>query len=213
MIARTLGWIAIVLSVITLLVFGSLRMADMAQDPDPADPFGIRYVQHPWISLLHIVPGLIFLTLAPLQFVSRIRQRHIRFHRALGRFLVSCALLSGLFALVACFRLPAFGGVSTQAATIFFGVIFLFSLVKAVRHISRGEIRPHREWMIRAYALAMGAASIRVCIGLFAAFSALRVEEVFGTSFWLGFGVNLVVAEVWIHLTRPRLTQAGARLA
>jgi hypothetical protein len=29
--------------------------------------------------------------------------------------------------------------------------------------------------------------------------------EAFGAAFWLGFGVNLVVAEVWINKTREKL--------
>lgn len=202
MITRTLGWIAIVLSVIILLVFAASRLADMTQNPPPTDAFGVRYVQHWWVALLHMVPGLLFLTLAPLQFVARIRQRRIGLHRGLGRMLAICAAISGLFALVVNFRLPAFGGISTQAATVFFGAVFLFSLAKAIRHIRRKEVRLHREWMIRTFALAMGVASIRVFLGLFTALSDLGVEEVFGTSFWLGFSVNLLVAEVWINHTR-----------
>ena len=202
MITRALGWVAIVLSVIILLVYGASRLADMAQGPPPTDAFDVRYVQHPWVALLHIVPGLVFLTLAPLQFVVRIRQRRIGLHRGLGRMLAICASISGLFALVVNFRFPAFGGISTQAATVFFGAVFLFSLTKAIRHIRRKEVHLHREWMIRTFALAMGVASIRVFIGLFTALSELGSEEVFGASFWLGFGVNLLVAEVWINHTR-----------
>ncbi len=201
-ITRILGWVAIVLSVIILLSDGTNRLADMTQNPPPTDAFDVRYVQHPWVAFLHMVPGLLFLTLAPLQFVARIRQRRIGLHRGLGRMLAICAAISGLFALVVNFRFPAFGGISTQAATVFFGSVFLFSLTKAIRHIRRKEVRLHREWMIRTFALAMGVASIRVFIGLFTALSELGLEEVFGASFWLGFGVNLLVAEVWINHTR-----------
>ena len=199
---KTLGWIAIVFSVVILLVFGGLRVGQIAQDSRPADSFEIRYLEHPRIALLHIIPGLVFLTLGPLQFVPRIRQRRIGLHRGLGRVLAACAAVSGVLALVVNFRLPAFGGINTQAATVFFGAIFLFSLTKAVRHIRRKEIALHREWMIRTFALAMGVASIRVFIGLFAALSDRSIAEVFGTSFWLGFGVNLLLAEVWINKTR-----------
>jgi len=202
MLMKALGWVAIALSVVILLVFAAIRLSDMARVPPPADAFGARYVQHPWVALLHMAPGLLFLTLAPLQFVTRIRQRHIDFHRGLGRVLATCAAVSGLFALVVAFRLPAFGGIGTQAATVFFGVIFVFSLAKAIRHIRRKETRLHREWMIRVFSLAMGVASIRVTIGLFTALSDLGIEEVFGTSFWLGLGTNLLVAEAWINHTR-----------
>ncbi len=46
-ITSNLGWVAIVLSVIALLVFGAIRMALMTHDPPPADTFDVRYVQHP----------------------------------------------------------------------------------------------------------------------------------------------------------------------
>ncbi len=42
------------------------------------------------------------------------------------------AAISGLFALVVNFRFPAFGGISTQAATVFFGAVFLFSLSRGM---------------------------------------------------------------------------------
>lgn len=184
-----------------MLASGMFRMAAMTQSPPAADVFDVRYVQHLLVAFVHIVPGLLFLSLAPLQFSKRIRQRHISFHRGLGRVLVSCALISGVFGLVVGFRLPAFGGIATQSATAFFGAIFLFSLVNAFWQIRRKEVRLHREWMIRAFALAMGVATIRVFLVLFTGLG-FSMEEVFGTTFWLGFGVNLLVAEVWINRTR-----------
>ena len=120
----------------------------------------------------------------------------------MGRVLVTSAAISGGAALGINFLFPAFGGVSTQAATVFFFTIFLFSLAKAFGHIRRKEVRLHREWMIRTFALAMGAASIRVFIPLLIVLTGLGLEEVFGASFWLGFCVNLLVAEVWINYTR-----------
>ncbi len=201
-IASTLGWVAIVLAVLLMLFSGSNRLANMTQDPATANEFDVRYLQHPWVSLLHIVPGVLFLTLAPLQFVARIRQRRISIHRGLGRVLATCAAISGVIVLVLNFLFPAFGGISTQTATTFFGVIFLFSLAMAIRHILRKEVRQHREWMIRTFALALGVATVRVFFLLLGVLTGLSFEETFGASFWLGFSVNLVVAEVWINYTR-----------
>ena len=174
-----------------------------------ADAFDVRYIQHPWATLLHIIPGVLFLSLGPLQFIARIRQRRIRVHRRLGRILLISGAISGVLALIVNFLFPAAGGVSTQAATAFFGVIFLFSLAKAFRHIVRKEVPQHREWMIRAFSLAMAVATERVLLALLIASTGLSLEEVFGASFWLAFSLNLLVAEVWINYTRrnPRQTQ------
>ena len=201
-IASTLGWFAIVLSVLIMIASGVSRLVLMTQDPATADGFDARYIQHPWVSLPHIVPGVLFLTFAPLQFVARIRRRRISIHRGSGRILATCAAISGVLALVVNFLFPAFGGISTQSAVVFSSVLLLFSLSMAIRHILRKEVRQHREWMIRTFALAMSVATMRVFLILLRLFLGLSTEEVFGASFWLGIGVNLVVAEVWINYTR-----------
>jgi uncharacterized membrane protein YozB (DUF420 family) len=191
-----------VLSVLIMLASGVNRLALMSQDPTTSDAFDVRYVQHPWVSLLHIIPGVLFLTLAPLQFVARIRQRRISVHRGMGRVLATSAAISGVLALVVNFLFPAFGGISTQSAVVFSSVLFLFSLSMAIRHILRKEVRQHREWMIRTFALAMSVASMRLFLISLRTLTGQGTEEVFGTSFWLGIGVNLLVAEVWINHTR-----------
>ena len=201
-IASTMGWVAIVLSVLIMLFSGANRLASLPQDPAIADAFDVRYIQHPWVTLLHIVPGVLFLSLGPFQFVARIRRRRISVHRGMGRFLVVSAAISGVLALVVNFLFPAAGGISTQSATAFFGVIFLFSLAKAFHHIRRKEVTQHREWMIRTFSLAMAVATERVLLVLLIAVTGLDLEEVFGASFWLAFSINLLVAEVWINYTR-----------
>lgn len=109
-----LGWVAVVVSVGILLVFGVHRIATIFRAPNRDDLFGIRYVRHPFVAVLHILPGVFFLTLAPLQFVPRIRNRHLAYHRAAGRVLVLCGVISGVFAIVAAFRFPAFGARSPR---------------------------------------------------------------------------------------------------
>ena len=207
-IASTAGWVAVVLSVLLLLFSGVIRLVSLTQDPALADAFDVRYIQHPWATLLHIVPGALFLSLGPLQFVARIRQRRIGVHRRLGRILLISGAISGVLSLIVNFLFPAAGGVSTQAATAFFGVIFLFSLAKAFRHILKKEVPQHREWMIRAFSLAMAVATERVLLVLLIASTGLSLEEVFGASFWLAFSLNLLVAEVWINYTRRNPRQA-----
>jgi hypothetical protein len=100
----------------------------------------------------------------------------------------------------------AIGGANETAATTFFAVLFLFALGKAFLHIRRREITPHREWMIRAFAIGLAVATVRPIVGLFFALSDLSPEEFFGIAFWLGFTLNLIAAEIWINYTRPKLT-------
>ena len=66
----------------------------------PDDDLAELYVAHPWLAYGHIVPGVVYLVLAPLQLSRRFRTRHYTLHRRLGRVLVACALFSGVLAVV-----------------------------------------------------------------------------------------------------------------
>jgi uncharacterized membrane protein len=162
---------------------------------------------YPILTLIHILPGLLFLALGPLQFNSAFRKRHLRWHRLSGRILFLCGTVIGVSALVMSFAMPAIGGVNQAASTTLFGLWFLFALVKAFRHVVRREIALHREWMIRAFSIGLAVATIRPIIAMFFAtspFSGLTPNEFFGPAFWIGFVLHFIAAEIWIQGTRPQ---------
>jgi uncharacterized membrane protein len=162
------------------------------------------FAHYPILTLIHIIPGMLFMLMGPLQFSSAIRAHHLQWHRWNGRIFIACGMVIGISALVMSFAMPAIGGVNQAAATTLFGAFFLFALCKAFWHIRRREIALHREWMIRAFATGLAVATIRPIIGIFFAtspFSGLTPREFFGTAFWLGFVLRLMAAEAWIHYT------------
>ncbi|HEY6389468.1 MAG TPA: DUF2306 domain-containing protein [Candidatus Acidoferrum sp.] len=162
------------------------------------------FARYPILTLVHIVPGLLFMILGPLQFNPTIRARHLRWHRFSGRVFVVSGLVVGISALAMSFGMPAIGGVNQAAATTLFGTLFLFALCRAFWHIRRGEVALHREWMIRAFAIGLAVATIRPIIGMFFAtspFTGLTPREFFGIAFWIGFVMHLIAAETWIHAT------------
>src|SRR6267143_1360863 len=170
------------------------------------------FAQYPILTLVHIVPGLLFMLLGPLQFSSTIRARHLRWHRWSGRIFVICGVVIGTSALVMSFGMPAIGGFNQAAATTLFATFFLFSLRKAFWHIRRREVTLHREWMIRGFSVGLAVATIRPIIGMFFAtsrLSGLTPHEFFGIAFWIGFVLHLIAAEAWIHSTVPGQTTVG----
>src|SRR5262245_28186822 len=67
----------------------AVRAAEMAR-------FDASFAAHRLSALLHVVPGAVFLVLAPLQFSARIRSRHLKLHRWSGRLLLVAGVMSGL---------------------------------------------------------------------------------------------------------------------
>ena len=204
---RTVGTVLALLIAIVLAFFAirlSVDVPNLAAGTVPEDAYDQRFVEHPWLAYLHIVPGVLYLIGAPLQLSRRFRTRHYPVHRRLGRVLVSMALLSGVFAIA--FGVPfAFGGPGEAAATLVFGVWFLACLVLAFRAIRSDEVARHRRWMIRAFAIGVGVGTIRIWIGLFQATGLLSFRDSFPVAFWISFALHVAAAEWWLRRT-PALT-------
>jgi uncharacterized membrane protein len=203
-------WGAVIILALIGLAAAARRMLVLSEvipsfGPPQVPAFDAGFARYPLLTLVHIVPGSLFMVLGPLQFVRRIRSRYISVHRWSGRVFVASGIIIGITALMMSFQM-AIGGANETAATTFFAVLFLFALGKAFLHIRRREITPHREWMIRAFAIGLAVATVRPIVGLFFALSDLSPEEFFGIAFWLGFTLNLIAAEIWINYTRPKLT-------
>ena len=198
----TAMWAAILLLIAIVLVFAAMRVAGdvpliaAGQDAESGS-FGERYVTHPWLAYLHIAPGVLYLVGAPLQLSRRFRTRHFTFHRRFGRVVLSLGLISGVFALA--FGVPfSYGGAWQSLAAAVFGSWFLVALLLAFRAIRRGDVRTHRRWMIRAFAVGLGVGTIRIWVGLFALFDVMSLEVSFAPAFWLGLTMHVVAGELWL---------------
>ena len=166
--------------------------------------FDDRLAAHPRLTLLHILPGAVFLLLAPVQFASRVRRRYARLHRWSGRFLLVTAVGASLSAFYFGLRMP-YGGPAEAAAIALFGGLFLVALGLAFRAIRRGDVERHREWMLRAFAIALGIATARIVmpvLDLALTPAGLPPPGVFSLSIWTGWTGTLIVAELWIRRTR-----------
>jgi len=162
--------------------------------------FEARFAAHPTLTLLHVLPGALFLTLGPLQFSRRIRARHLPFHRWSGRVLVVAAIVSAIASLYFGVLHP-FAGLGEVSSIATFGALIVFSVVRGFVAIRRGDVARHREWMIRAFAIGIGISTIRVVGAIVQLVARTTPAETVTISFWAGWTLTLAVAETWIRLT------------
>jgi len=206
-IIRTIATIVVILAIIGIVVVirRSLTLAGVIKPfvHPKYGAFDSGFQVNKVLTFVHIIPGALFMILAPLQFVPRIRARHLWFHRLSGRVAVILGLIIGVTALIMSFK-TNIGGATETSATVLFAIIFLFSLIKGFYHIRRREVALHREWMIRMFAIGFAIATVRPIVGMFFAFSMLSPHQFFGIAFWIGFTLHLIAAEVWINYTRKR---------
>lgn len=204
-----MAWSALGLSIVIVMVFAVIRVTtdigNIGSGVELADSsFSKRYAENPVLAYGHILPGIVYLTVAPFQIARPVRRRHLDLHRTVGRVLIVAGLLSAVFALALGLFIP-FGGIAESSATVVFGVYFAAALVLAYRAVGAGDIAAHRAWMIRAFAIGTGVGTIRVLVGFSEGFGLAEFDQVFGPAFWVAFGLHALLAEAWIRQLRaPR---------
>src|SRR5215475_3839492 len=181
---------------------------------NPAARLDEHFAKEKALTLLHVIPGMIFMILGPLQFVRRLREKHPAAHRWTGRIFLTASAVTGVTGLTMALR-GTVGGWDEKSAILLFGAFFLFALGKALWHVLHREFAEHREWMIRGYAVGLAVATIRPIMGGFFAAAVMsghtpQPERFFGTAFWIGFTLQTIAAEVWVRWTRKN--QFGAEL-
>ena len=125
------------------------------------EPYNPGFLDFPTIVALHVVLGAFYLLFAPFQFVKRVRSRHLVYHRRMGRVLVAVGLVVGATALFVGLVIP-FSGWAESVLIGLFGSLFLFALGKGFVHVRAGRVTLHREWMVRAFAIALAIATQRL---------------------------------------------------
>jgi uncharacterized membrane protein len=159
------------------------------------------YADHGRLTLFHVLPGAALLLIIPLQFIDGIRRRRPQVHRWVGRSLVALGMPVALSGLVLG-KLSPFGGFTADSAIFLFGALFLVAMSAGFLMARRQQYRQHRQWMLRAVAVAAGIATVRVValpLYFIVGGSALAL---IGPTFWLGLGLSAGIAEWWIWYSR-----------
>ncbi|RSM91882.1 hypothetical protein DMH04_00705 [Kibdelosporangium aridum] len=151
------GWTAVA-GLITLsavpVIAGAARLTELGSG-GPISAENARFFAAPLPLVLHIVGASGFCVLGALQFAPRLRRRG--WHRTAGRWLVPCGLvaaLSGLWMTLS-YQIP--DSVVLAAGRIVFGSAMALCLVLGFAAIRRRDFIQHRAWMIRGYAIGLGA--------------------------------------------------------
>lgn len=185
------------------LTAGTLRLVDVFGGPQvlPVNP---RIDASPVPVVLHVLAAAVYALGGAFQFSARLRRRHREWHRRAGRVLVGAGMvvaLSGLW--MTLFYAGAPGGDLLWTIRLLVSSAMASSIVLGFAAIRRRDVAAHRAWMIRAYALGLGAGTQIFTQGFGeAAFGTSELSTALSVgSGWL---VNAAVAEWAIRLPSRR---------
>ncbi len=192
----------IALSVVPALA-GTARLAELARGA-VITAANARFFAMPLPVVLHILAVIPFSILGALQFAPAFRQRHRGWHRAAGRPLVVCGLITALTGLwmTQYYAWPAGDGVALYVIRLIFGTAMLASMVMAIDAIRRRDFAVHGRWMMRAYAIAMGAGTQVLTHVPYVLLVGKPDESSRAVLMGAGWVINVIVAE-WIIRRTP----------
>ena len=110
---KTLLWISLGLT--TLFVFITSE-ALLVTDYPMYHAYRLQVIADRHLLIPHTLCGVIALLAGPVQFSSRLRRRHLKFHRILGRIYVISVFVGALTGIALAAGRPGLPGTSMQAA-------------------------------------------------------------------------------------------------
>ncbi|WP_166288074.1 DUF2306 domain-containing protein [Photorhabdus stackebrandtii] len=162
----------------------------------------MEYIKHHYMSYIHLITGIVLYVLGPLQFVDRARRKWPKVHKWSGYCFFATVMMVGVTGILMGILFPV-GGTSETVSSIIFSLIMIFCVLRALSMILNRKIELHRQWMIRSYMISLGPATMHAFIPLFIQIGEKDIGEALALSLWIGFTIHLILAEVWIHNSRP----------
>jgi uncharacterized membrane protein len=194
----------IVLSLVPVLA-GAVRIAELSSGAE-VTPGNARFFASPVPVVLHIISVTLYSILGAFQFASSFRRRRRDWHRAAGRILIPSGLIAALSGLwmTQFYPWPLYDGELVYGLRLVFGSAMLVSLLLGVAAIWRRDFTQHGAWMMRGYAIGLGAGTQVLTHLPWFLFPAIQGEQTRALFMGAGWVINLAVAE-WIIRKRPAL--------
>jgi uncharacterized membrane protein len=152
--AKPILWTLMALAVLSVLI--STELPILRDLPGFNHHYRLQLFADRYLLLPHALCGTLALLAGPLQFSTRLRRKHLQFHRILGRVYVF-----SVFIAVPC-------GIAIEwhrdlfAATVFQAGLWFLCTLAALLTARNRQLVQHRQWMIRSYAMTFTFILLRV---------------------------------------------------
>src|SRR5665213_55284 len=150
---KTVLWISLGLTALFVLITSEVLLVT---DYPMYHAYRLQVIADRHLLIPHVLSSSIALLSGPIQFSSRFRQRHLKFHRVLGRIYVISVFIGAATGVALATGRPGLPGTSMQAAA---WIVCTSAALIAARN---RQIVQHRQWMVRSYAVTFTFVSSRL---------------------------------------------------
>jgi len=202
--AAKLGFLACVVIAVAVVLRRLIALVHPSQTAQAQmTTLDAAFASHTVLTLAHILPALAFVLVAPVVLLRRSGAVWPE------RLLFPLGAVVGVTA----YAMSAYpiGGWVERSAILVFNSLFLFALARSYWYMRRGESLQKMRWMSRAIGILLGIATTRPVMGIFFATSRLthlEPRQFFGIAFWIGFSINTIIVELWLHSSQRNASRA-----
>jgi uncharacterized membrane protein len=192
---------------LALLLFFIYPMAQIIMDYIPYNTdVGFLRIKQQYIDIdfwrgaffIHVYSSLFVLFAGFTQFSTQLLKHRPKLHRLLGYgYVLNILCITGPASLIMGFY--ANGGLSSRIAFILLSVLWLLFTYQALVLAKQKKFLEHRKFMIRSFALTLSAITLRAWKYAINNTVTLPPMDVYRMVAWLGWGVNFIVAEIYIY--------------
>src|SRR6202034_2205381 len=150
---KTILWVSLGLTALFVFITSELLLIT---DYPMYHAYRLQVIADRQLLIPHTLCGMMALLIGPIQFSSRLRQRHLTIHRVLGRIYVFSVFIGAATGVALASGRPGFPGTSMQAAA------WVVCTTAALITARNRQIIQHRQWMARSYAVTFTFVSSRV---------------------------------------------------
>jgi uncharacterized membrane protein len=150
---KTVLWISLGLTALFVFITSEVLLVT---DYPMYHAYRLQVIVDRHLLIPHSLSGVIALLAGPIQFSSRVRQRHLKFHRVLGRVYLICVFVGAFTGIALAAGRPGLPGTSMQATA------WIVCTAAAFITARNRQIVQHRQWMARSYAVTFTFVSSRV---------------------------------------------------
>jgi uncharacterized membrane protein len=150
---KTVLWISLGLTALFVFITSEVLLVT---DYPMYHAYRLQVIADRHLLIPHTLAGIFALLIGPINFSSRIRQRHLKLHRVLGRIYVLSVFVGAFTGIALAWGRPGLPGTSMQAAA------WIVCTTAAFITARNRQIVQHRQWMARSYAVTFTFVSSRV---------------------------------------------------
>jgi uncharacterized membrane protein len=150
---KTILWASLGLTVLFVFITSELLLIT---DYPMYHAYRLQVIADRHLLIPHTLAGILALLIGPINFSSRIRERHLKLHRILGRIYVISVFVGSFTGIALAAGRPGLPGTSMQAAA------WMVCTTAAFITAHNRQITQHRQWMARSYAVTFTFVSSRV---------------------------------------------------